>query len=254
MHLISQANNKVRIKVARFPISNKNISNQGAIITGSDYRHIVKVLRLKPGQELVLFDESSFEHIGKIIEINKKEIKVSIVNSTKIMSKSDVNLTLLHGIPKGNKMDFIVEKATELGVDSIVPVVTERSQVRETNKALRWNRIAIESSKQCGRVTTPKIHDPIRFKDAEIYSRNGGLRLIFYERCKTKLSDYIKSVSKPTANIIIFIGPEGGFSEFEIKLAMEWGFSPIGLGPRTLRTETAGIVAVVLIQHVLGDI
>lgn len=240
--------------MARFPISNKIISNQEAIITGSDYRHIVKVLRLKPGQELVLFDESSFEHIGKIIEINKKEIKVRIINSTKAMSKSGVSLILLHGIPKGNKMDFIIEKATELGVDSIVPVVTERSQVRETNKASRWKRIAIEASKQCGRATIPKIHDVIRFEDAEIYSRNSGLRLIFYEHSRIKLSDYIKNVSQPPTNVIIVIGPEGGFSEYEINLAMEWGFSPVGLGPRTLRTETAAIVAVALIQHILGDI
>lgn len=240
--------------MARFPISNKNISNHEVIITGSDYRHIVKVLRLKPGQELVLFDESSLEHIGRIIEINKNEIKVRIINSTKVMSKSDVSLTLLHGIPKGNKMDLIIEKATELGVDSIVPVVTERSQVRETNKALRWKRIAMESSKQCGRVTIPKIHDVVGFRDAEIFSRDVDLRLIFYERSKANLSDYIKNVSHRPTNIVIFIGPEGGFSEFEIKLAIEWGFSPIGLGPRTLRTETAAIVAVVLVQHILGDI
>jgi 16S rRNA (uracil1498-N3)-methyltransferase len=240
--------------VARFPISDKNISNQEVIITGSDYRHIVKVLRLKPGHELTLFDERSFEHTGKIIEINKNEIKVRIIHSTKLMSKSDVNLTLLHGIPKGNKMDFIIEKATELGVDSIVPVVTERSQVRETTKALRWKRIAMESSKQCGRVTIPKIHDVISFRDAEIYSRDFDLRLICHEDSKTSLSDYIKTVSQRPTNFVIFIGPEGGFSEFEIKLAIEWGFSPVGLGPRTLRTETAAIVAVVLVQHVLGDI
>jgi 16S rRNA (uracil1498-N3)-methyltransferase len=240
--------------VARFPISTKSISNQQVIITGSDYRHIVKVLRLKPGQELVLFDESAFEHIGKIIEINRNEIKVRIINSTKVMSGSDVSLTLLHGMPKGNKMDFIVEKATELGVDSIVPVVTERSQVRHTNKAFRWKRIAVESSKQCGRVTIPEIHDVIRFTDAEIYSRAADLGLICYGHSETHLSDYIKTVSQHPTNIVIFIGPEGGFSEFEIKLAKEWGFSPIGLGPRTLRTETAAIVAVALVQHILGDI
>jgi 16S rRNA (uracil1498-N3)-methyltransferase len=212
------------------------------------------VLRLKPGHEVVLFDETSFEHVGRIIEINKTDLRVEILTSTKVNVESDTKITLLQGIPKGNKMDFIIEKATELGVHSIVPVVTERSQVRETNKALRWQRIAIEASKQCRRVTIPNIQDVIRFEDTEIYSSNSGLRIIFYKHSGSNLSDYIKSVSQPPTNVIIFIGPEGGFSESEINLAMEWGFSPVGLGPRTLRTETAAIVAVALIQHTLGDI
>ena len=230
------------------------ISNHEAIIKGSDYRHIVKVLRMRPGQELVLFDENSFEHTGEIIEIGNEEIKVRIVESNKVITNSDVTLTLLHGMPKGSKMDFIIEKATELGVDSIVPVVTERSQVKQTNKTLRWKRIATESSKQCRRVTIPDIHDVIRFTDVEAYGRSGGLRLIFYERCETRLSDFIRTVSKSPLHIIMFIGPEGGFSESEIKSAKGWGFSPVGLGPRTLRTETAAIVAIALIQHILGDI
>ena len=224
------------------------------IITGSDYRHIVKVLRLKLGQELVLFDETSFEHVGKIIEINKTDLRVQILTSTKVNAESHIQITLLQGIPKGSRMDFIIEKATELGVHSIVPVVTERSQVRETNKVLRWQRIATEASKQCRRVAIPNIHDVIRFEDTEIYSSNSGLRLIFCEHFRSKLSDYIQSVSQPPTNVIIFIGPEGGFSEFEIHLAIERGFSPIGLGPRTLRAETAAIVALALIQHILGDV
>lgn len=240
--------------MARFPISNKTISNQEAIITGSDYKHIVKVLRLKPGDEVLLFDETSYEHVGKIVEINKTEIRVEILTSTEVKVESDTKITLLHGIPKGSKMEVIIEKATELGVNAIVPVVTERSQVRETNKALRWQRIARESSKQCGRVTAPTIHEVIGFDDCGIYCRGSDLRLICYEHSKTKLSDYIKNASQPPITVIIFIGPEGGFSESEINLATEWGFSPIGLGPRILRTETASVVAVALIQHILGDV
>ncbi len=224
------------------------------MIAGADYRHIVKVLRLKPGHELVLFDETSHEHIGKIVEINKTELRVAILASTKVNVESDAKITLVQGIPKGNKMDLIIEKATELGVSSIVPVVTERSQVRQTNKIMRWQRIATESSKQCGRVIPPRIHELIAFDNSRIYCDGSDLKLIFYERSKAKLSDYIKNISQPSASVTIFIGPEGGFSESEINLAMEWGFSSVGLGPRTLRTETAAIVAIVLIQHILGDI
>lgn len=240
--------------MARFPISNKNIYNQEAIITGSDYRHIVKVLRLRPGHELVLFDEASFEHVGRIVEINKSEIRVEIITSTEVKVESDTKITLLQGIPKGSKMDFIIQKATELGVASIVPVVTERSQVSETKKAPRWQRIATESSKQCGRATAPKIQEVIGFHDCEIYCHGSDLRLICYERSKSKLSDYIKNASQPPITVIILIGPEGGFAESEISLAMEWGFSPVGLGPRILRTETASVVAVAILQSMLGDI
>lgn len=240
--------------MARFPISSRHIANQEATIKGSDYRHIVKVLRLKPGDKLVLFDESSFEHVGKIAEINKTEIRVEILSSAKANAESDTKITLLQGIPKGSKMDFIIEKATELGVSSIVPVVTERSQVRQTNKAMRWQRIATESSKQCGRVTVPKIHDFVGFDQTKFYSRDSDLRLICHQDSETNLIHYINTTPQPTMTISIFIGPEGGFSEPEIELAKEMGFSPVGLGPRILRTETAAIVVIALIQHILGDI
>ena len=238
----------------RFPISQNQINNNLAIVSGSDYRHIIKVLRLKPGNEITLFDNTGFEHLGKITEIGSKEIRITISESRRTETESGLNITLLQGIPKGDKMDFIVEKSTELGVKTIVPVVTERSQIRKTKRIERWRRIALESSKQSGRMLPPDILDLISFDNA-IYSHDKGyLHLIFYEKCKDNIKDIIKCTGKAKENIKIFIGPEGGFSESEVNAAKENGFIPIGLGPRILRTETAGIVAVAILQFLFGDI
>jgi len=238
----------------RFPITLERIKNRKASISGPDYKHIVKVLRLKPGDEVILFDESGVEYIGNIIEIKTKEVTVLIEESRRVETESKLNITLLQGIPKRDKMDFIVEKATELGVKSIVPVITERSQVRYTEKIKRWQRIALGSLKQCGRIVPPEIHSVATFNEVIKYNIEGCLKLILYEKCEKKFRDSIYNNSQPPSNIVLFVGPEGGFSEKEVRLAEDKGFIPIGLGPRILRTETAAIVALSILQFVYGDI
>jgi 16S rRNA (uracil1498-N3)-methyltransferase len=238
----------------RFPIKRSQIKNGHAVISGSDYRHIVKVLRLQIGDEITLFDEGGTEHLGKIEEITSKEIMFAIAESKSVKTESELHIHLLQGIPKGDKMDLIIEKTTELGVKTIVPVITERSQVRETKKIMRWQRIAIESSKQCGRVIPTEIHEAISFKKALELKNNSDLRIIFHEKYRVKLNDTLKSFSGIPTDITLFIGPEGGFSEEEAKMAQEKGFIKSGLGPRILRTETAGIVAIAVLQFAYGDI
>jgi 16S rRNA (uracil1498-N3)-methyltransferase len=211
-------------------------------------------LRLKPGHEIILFDEGGIEHIGRIEEVNTKEIKILIMESRQVETESKLKINLLQGIPKGNKMDLIVEKATELGVKNIVPVITERSQVGQTQKIKRWQRIAVESSKQCGRVIPPTIHEVVDFQKAIEYSYYGKLNIILYEKCKDSIKSIINNDTQYYDNIIFFVGPEGGFSENEIRLAQDKGFIPIGLGPRILRTETASIVAISILQFMYGDI
>lgn len=238
----------------RFPIKQSQIKNGQATVSGSDYRHIVKVLRLQIGDEITLFDESGTEHLGTIKKITTKEIRVAIAESKVVETESKLYIHLLQGIPKGDKMDLIVEKTTELGVKTIVPVITERSQVRETKKSMRWQRIATESSKQCGRVTPPEIHEPVSFKEALELNKDSGLYIILYEKYKVKLKDTLKNFSGAPTDITLFIGPEGGFSEEEAKIAQERGFIRSGLGPRILRTETASIVAIAVLQFIYGDI
>jgi 16S rRNA (uracil1498-N3)-methyltransferase len=238
----------------RFPITPSQIKNEIATITGPDYRHIVNVLRLRPGNDVVLFEEGGVEYEGKITEINRREVKVLIRESRDVEKESRLNITLLQGIPKGDKMDWIVEKSTELGVTTIIPVITERSQVRESRKVQRWQRIADESIKQCGRVKAPNVLQPLTFTATIKLSNNSSLKLILYEQSKHGLRHEFKNITQHIDSITLLVGPEGGFSEAEVELARGEGFISVGLGPRILRTETAGIAALSILQFLFGDI
>lgn len=238
----------------RFPVSQQQIDGGKAVISGRDYRHMVKVLRLKQGDSVTLFDTESNEHLGKITEIGSRDLVVEIIESRKVERDSPLCITLLQGLPKGDKMDYIVEKATELGVHSIIPVITERSQVRSSEKKSRWERIALEASKQCGRTNPTIIENTLNFSEA-LNMRNGSdLAIILHVSSKSTIKEFLKKSLQLPKNIIILVGPEGGFSQTEVLLASEMGFTPLGLGPRTLRTETASVAFLSIIQFHHGDL
>ncbi len=238
----------------RFPVNHSKIIDNQVNISGSDYNHIVKVLRLKQGDEVGLFDETGREYLGEITQINSREVIISISATKSIETESKLSITLLQGIPKGDKMDLIIEKATELGVKQIVPVVTERSQIRYTHKIQRWRRIAAESLKQCRRFNAPKINEVVNFDQALKNNINSQLSLIVYEKSQVNLKYKIRNASQCIDNISIIVGPEGGFSGEEVTIAEESGFIQIGLGPRILRTETAAIAMISILQFEFGDI
>jgi len=238
----------------RFPISENQINNNEAIITGSDYKHIVKVLRLKTGDQITLFDTNTTEYYGKIREIGKKDILIDILQSKKVNTDSPIKITLLQGLPKGDKMDYIIEKATELGVHTIVPVITERSQVGERERKKRWERIALEASKQCGRTKPTCIENTLDFNEAIKRYAEKELAIILHVNCEDMAKNYLKNSLQPPQDIILFIGPEGGFSEKEVLFGIEMGFISLGLGPRILRTETASITVLSVLQFHYGDL
>ena len=238
----------------RFPVKQNDIEGLRAVISGSDFRHIVKVLRMREGDSIILFDENSVEYDGRIARIGSREVIVEIKTSRKVATDSPLNITLLQGLSKRDNMDFIVEKATELGVHTIVPVVTDRSQVRTGYKKTRWELIAHEASKQCGRTKPPIIENTLNFVEAIKYSKQYELSIILHVGYKSSLKNFLKYSLQHPKNIIVLIGPEGGFSENEVLLASEMGFTSLGLGPRTLRTETAGIAVLSIIQFHHGDL
>jgi 16S rRNA (uracil1498-N3)-methyltransferase len=238
----------------RFPVDEKNIEGGKATISGGDYRHVVKVLRMKEGDAITLFDGNAVEYEGRVSLVGSKEIVVDIVSSRKVETDSPLRITLMQGLPKGDKMDYIVEKATELGVYSIVPVITERSQVGRADRKMRWERIAVEASKQCGRTKPPAIENTLNFEVAVKYSENNDLAVILHVGSQVSLKDFLNNTLQHPKNIIVLIGPEGGFSENEVLLASEMGFTSLGLGPRTLRTETASLAVLSIIQFHHGDL
>jgi len=236
----------------RFKINQFQITGNNVIIAGNDYRHIVKVLRFSVNDKIILFDVKGLEYDCVIKEILKKELTLEIINQYTINRESDLNIILFQAITKGDKMDLIVQKATELGVNSIYPVATERSEVRNTNKISRWQKIADESIKQCGRTKSPSVNTEIKFNEVFDIPKS-DLNLIFYENEKSLKIKNLKN-NKNINSVSILIGPEGGFSENEVRLAENNDFKSIGVGPRILRSETASIAAITLLQHHFGDI
>ena len=238
----------------RFPITEDQINNNMAVISGPDSKHIVKVLRMKPGDEITLFDTNCTEYYGKIAEVGKVDIVVKIDRTQIVNTDSPIEITLLQGLPKGDKMDYIIEKATELGVSKIVPVITERTQIHQRERKARWERIALEASKQCGRTKPTNIENTLKFEEAiNIYS-NSELPIILHVFCELSAKSYIKKSLQAPQNIVLFVGPEGGFTDNEVIFGNKMGFIPLGLGPRVLRTETASVAVLSVLQFHYGDL
>ena len=238
----------------RFPVKENQINNDKAVISGPDFKHIVKVLRLKAGDEITLFDVNSTEYYGKISGIGKIDITVDIERSQIVNTESPIDITLLQGLSKGDKMDYVIEKATELGVRKVVPVITERSQIRQSDRKTRWERISLEASKQCGRTKPTLIENTLKFEEAiKIYAKS-ELPIILHVDCKVSAKSYIKNSLQAPQNIVLFVGPEGGFTDNEVLLGNKMGFISLGLGPRVLRTETASVAVLSVLQFHYGDL
>ncbi len=238
----------------RFPIAENQANNDEAFISGTDYKHIVKVLRLKPGDKITLFDSSSRQYYCKIREISKRDVVVDIERTEQANTESPIEITLLQGLPKGDKMDYIIEKATELGVTRIVPVITQRAQIRERDRKKRWDRIALEASKQCGRTKPAIIENTLDFEEAiNLYSKK-ELATILHVNYEVSAKSYIKNSLQAPQSIVLFVGPEGGFTDNEVLLGNKMGFMSLGLGPRVLRTETASIAVLSVLQFHYGDL
>ncbi|GAA0122187.1 MAG: 16S rRNA (uracil(1498)-N(3))-methyltransferase [Clostridium argentinense] len=243
----------------KFFVSKDNIIGNRCTIEGDDVKHIYKVLRLKEGEEISINNCEGKEYIGKLIDINKKEVQVEILKEIELNNESNIKVHLFQGMPKSTKMDLIVQKNTELGIRSITPVITERVVVKNDSdfkKVDRWNRIALEACKQSKRSLIPNIDTPIEFHELLIKLKDMDLIVVPYEN---KEEYGIKKLTEDLGNdeiknIAIVIGPEGGFEEEEILKLEEAGAYIITLGPRILRTETAGFVALSLLMYELGDL
>ena len=238
----------------RFPINKEQINQDLVTITGSDFKHITKVLRLKEGDSIDLFDNNSTEYSGKISEINSKDIIVRIQDSWAIETESKLQIDLYQSIIKPNKMDLIVQKATELGVTNIIPLTTERTQKGLRAKVDRLNKISTESAKQCRRSKPPIVSETISFKEALLIKNSYGLKVILYENSGIPLRNHLNKYTEAVEKISILIGPEGGFTEEEAKLAEKNDYISLGLGKRILRAETAAITIVSLLQFQFGDL
>jgi 16S rRNA (uracil1498-N3)-methyltransferase len=239
-------------KSPRFFISPEQVIGQGITISGEDVRHIVKVLRMKTGDELLLCDGKGTEYSVKIAQVNSTEITTEVMARSKREIRYPL-VTLCQGLPKSDKMDWIVQKSTELGVASIRPLVTERTIVKirdEEKRVSRWQKIAREAAMQSNRPDIPAVGRIVSFNDflRTLNSELPTLLLLPWEEGTTPIKGILRA-NPGIANIIVLIGPEGGFSVQEAEEAKEKGFHLVSLGQNILRTETAAMAVLSMILY-----
>lgn len=224
------------------------------VIRDEKAHYLFSVLRCKTGDRIIVTDEKGCSYTTLILSASKKEVTIDITGDYTLDTESKLNIILVQGLLKGEKMDFVIQKTTELGVSAIIPVITERSQLRETRKHSRWKKIAEEASRQSGRTKVPEIFEICSFKTVfDIPVLISAKGIIFWEEGGEKLNALTSKLSQAD-KVSLIIGPEGGFSEKEVLLAIEKGFLNATLGSRTLRAETAAIAAVSITQFALGDL
>jgi 16S rRNA (uracil1498-N3)-methyltransferase len=220
-------------------------------IRGEKAKYLTTVLRCRAGDRLVIHDDRGNSYTAEITGVTSREVTAELTGPIDWQVDSPLHVTLLQGILKGEKMDFVIQKATELGVGDIIPVVTERSQVRQTRKIPRWTKIAEEAARQSGRNSIPCVHDVMEFDKLPSSSLTKGI--LFWEEGGADFRESLLHF-EGLGVISLFTGPEGGFSERETASAAEKGFLVATLGRRILRAETAAIAAVAVTQFTLGDL
>lgn len=235
----------------RFYASEKNFSQNKITLSLEETRHLRDVLRLREGAKVNIFDGAGREFLGEIESISKKETILKILEEVApVSSESDLNLTLAAALLKSEKFDLVIQKAVELGVTKFIPMNTKRSDVKlkdAEKKIERWQKIALEAAKQCGRAKLMQIEMPQDF--AVLLKSVEGVKILFAERSGNKFAEI-----KPDKKITAFVGPEGGWDDSEIEFAASHGCQIITLGGRILRAETAVITIAGLLQNHFGDL
>ena len=246
--------------MARLFIEPTKLAEEIVVLVDEDHRYLTRVLRLEVGAEVVLFDGKSVEATAHITRIGPRALELKIAERRPVAASSRPEVTLIQALAKGDKLDFVVQKATELGAARVIPVTTVRAvarldagAIRTLSRRARWQKIAREASRQSGRLDVPEIEGVTSLTTALSASPKDALKLILWEGARqTTLRDQLPA--EPPRQIVIAIGPEGGFAVEEVEAARQVGFVPVGLGPRILRTETAALVTLAILGYVLGDL
>ena len=231
-------------------VPSTDISSDTIRIRAPERHHLLNVLRLKAGDDVQVFDGEGNSYIARLKDTDSSPATSSI-RDRQFHPPICPHITLFQAIPKSDKMDLIVQKTTEIGVDAIVPMISERSipkrgEDAQKKRQNRWERIAIEASKQCGRPRFPKLVEPRRLDECFEQAKNCELSLLLWENEEERQIKEVLRNHRHVESMGVFIGPEGGFSDAEVKNVIENGCLPATFGGNTLRTETAAIVAIAL--------
>ena len=242
------------------PKENVNLKKNEVTVDGHEARHVIDVMRLKEGDKIIVFDGTGNEYSGFIKKTNNrsKKVVVEVIRTDKHVTEDLPEIILAQGMPKKGKMDYIVEKTTELGVSRIIPLITERTIVRPDDAACtkvvaRWERIAVESSKQCGRQDIPKISPVTGY--AELIQTIDEYDLVLLACLTGKTTPLKKALEGFKAGkVLVLIGPEGDFTTEEIKMADKENSKFVSLGKKVLKSDTAGLFVLSALSYEFSDI
>jgi 16S rRNA (uracil1498-N3)-methyltransferase len=243
------------MRLTRVHVDSDLRTGQRLTVEGSAGNHISRVLRLRVGEPLTLFNGQGGEYAASIEEIRRDTVMVTVQERRDMERESPCQIVLAQGISRGERMDWVVQKATELGVSRIEPLFTERSVVhlddkQASRKVQHWRSIAIAACEQSGRNRVPEIAQPVGLFDLLERHTPRGLALLLSPGASLRIAD----IPNADAGATVLIGPEGGLAELEQETAVKSGFTPVRLGPRVLRTETAAVCALTLLQQKFGDL
>jgi len=233
----------------------QTISAEGGIISGDDAKHISRVLRMKVGELLTACDTKGYDYDCLIESLSDREVSLRVLEVRPSQSEPDVRVSLYQAMPKGDKLELIIQKAVELGVDSITPVMTRRCVSKPDSKSMakkleRYNRIALEAAKQSGRGKVPQVCPMLDLPQALDEMAQTSCPILFYENAAAPAKQVIDGAGK---EIAVLIGSEGGFDESEVELAIQKGCQVLSLGKRILRCETAPLAALSIIMFETGN-
>ena len=218
--------------------------------------HLTRVLRLAVGDACVLFNGDGRDHDARIVALDKRGVRVAIEGPRRVDNESPLHMTLLQGVARGEKMDLILQKATELGVSAVAPLWSQRSEVkldgeRAAKRLAHWRGVVTSACEQCGRARIPAVAAPVALAAALDALPAGGLRLILDPEGELALH---AMPAESVSHVVLAVGPEGGWSPVDREQLRGAGFLGLRLGPRILRTETAGLAAIAALQSRFGDL
>jgi len=243
----------------RFFVTSEGFFEKTVTIKGSDVNHIRTVLRMKPGDRIEVIDHQGFRYEIVLAEVERDHVRGEILSKIAMQTESPVNIRMGQALIKGNAFDLLVRKATELGVGAIAPLKTQRCVARlakesQPYRTQRWQRVAEEASKQCGRSKVPEIHSTVlSIEEFCRQSSDCDLKLVFWEGEQKKRLQDIAAPDSVTS-IAFLAGPEGGWAAEEIDFLIQQGFQTVTLGPRLLKADSVSLVILSLLQHRWGDL
>ena len=244
--------------MARLHVDGERMVEDAVVITDEDHHYLTRVLRLGPGDAVTLFDGQGGEAEAELVRVGPRATEARVLARRRVERPKGPHLTLVQALARGEKLDLVVQKATELGVHRIIPVTTSRSLptpdlLRSSSRRERWQKIAREAARQCGRADLPEIEPVTSFALAVAAAPRDALKLLFWEGARAFGLKLALPATAP-AEVVLVVGPEGGFAEAEVSRAREAGFAVVGLGPRILRTETAALAVLAIVNFAVGDL